>query len=490
MLNNLLNSNTLLKALIVFTAAEVFSLAAYEFNDLNWLLLPIFIILGIWLINKSSRWIIYLPLAEIAWGSLGRSFAWDLGGFDLSLRMLIFLLLTFWWLIHWQQYRKIYSARNTYLKIWLFAIIMIIYGAVLGTINGYSLTNVFNDANGYYALIYFLYWLPIYKSEWLSDIVAIITAAAIVVAVKTIIIFHLFTHNYFFANLQYLYIWLRDTRVGELTPLAENYWRIFFQSHIYVALVWLLGIVNLTITKSKLFTWPQFIIWSVLFSAVLVSLSRSIWLALFIFLIIWLIVGFRQWWSSDNKGKKFVLIIASVFSSVVIIFLVLFIPPNGPINLSNIFTSRINSPNEAAASSRMVLLPVMLNSIKQHPLIGSGFGKELQFATKDPRQLAVVSQQGYYQTYAFEFGWLDAWLKMGFFGLLSLLYLIWTIVKNGLKYWRQEKGDSEIYALLAVGGIFLTVTHFFTPYLNHPLGLGFVSLAGVILAQHDTKSYN
>ena len=93
---------------------------------------------------------------------------------------------------------------------------------------------------------------------------------------------------------------------------------------------------------------------------------------------------------------------------------------------------------------------------------------------------------GEFTTFAFEWGYLDLWYKMGILGPLAYLGLIGSIL---LTLWRAIKNQSEmILSGINIRGlslglfaalIALTVVHFFTPYLNHPLGIGFIILSSI-----------
>jgi hypothetical protein len=127
---------------------------------------------------------------------------------------------------------------------------------------------------------------------------------------------------------------------------------------------------------------------------------------------------------------------------------------------------------DAAAESRWNLLPVLMKKIGQTPILGSGFGATVTYKTEDPRILAQ-NPSGLYTTYAFEWGWLEHWIKFGILGIPVMLWLLLSVA------WRTWKTDGEwwiragfVSSLAALG-----VIHVFTPYLNHPLGFGFLLAA-------------
>ena len=104
----------------------------------------------------------------------------------------------------------------------------------------------------------------------------------------------------------------------------------------------------------------------------------------------------------------------------------------------------------------------------------SGFGSVVTYRTNDPRILSS-SPNGLYTTYAFEWGWLDVWLKLGFLGLLAYIILFLKIITDGLKI------NKSLSLSLTVGLLVLMAVNIFSPYINHPLGIGYLVMAICIM---------
>ena len=113
----------------------------------------------------------------------------------------------------------------------------------------------------------------------------------------------------------------------------------------------------------------------------------------------------------------------------------------------------------------------MIIKIKEHPILGSGFGAQVSYRSSDPRVLAQ-NPDGLYTTYAFEWGWLEHWIKFGIIGFGLMIVIVWRLGERILK---TPAPDWMRYGLFA-SLIALAVTHIFTPYLNHPLGLGYLMM--------------
>jgi O-antigen ligase len=149
-------------------------------------------------------------------------------------------------------------------------------------------------------------------------------------------------------------------------------------------------------------------------------------------------------------------------------------------NAATVLSDRATQTNESAIGSRWALLPELWSSILDAPLLGSGFGKTVTYYSSDPRVL-LNNPTGEYTTYAFEWGWLDIWLKLGLLGLISYLWLIvMQIIKIGR--FRGEFKPLSRLSLLAILAT-LTTVHIFTPYINHPLGIGMILLAIVFISE-------
>lgn len=149
----------------------------------------------------------------------------------------------------------------------------------------------------------------------------------------------------------------------------------------------------------------------------------------------------------------------------------------GGSGISQTVGSRLQNPTtEAAGGARLKLLPELWKEIEESPVIGQGFGKQVTYSSFLPDRIAQGNPEGQITSYAFEWGYLDMWLKIGAVGLA--IYLLFL----GQIFWRVWK----IPNLGVLGGLVaLVALNITSPYLNHPLGIGYVILSFLSLRDYE-----
>jgi len=211
-------------------------------------------------------------------------------------------------------------------------------------------------------------------------------------------------------------------------------------------------------------------------------MSRSFWLAFAFTAGVMAVISFRK--KISLYLKALVYTGAALGLSLLLILVVVKFPyPNPQTGLSAAaLSARLDfSSGEAAISSRWSLLPNLWQSINDSLFWGKGFGASVSYFSQDPRVLSL-NPSGWYTTYAFEWAYLDTWLKLGLFGLIAYFAWLIVLIVDLLKKMR-EHGKMLPAAILA-GLIFLMVVNIFTPYLNHPLGFGFLIFSSCFIKKN------
>lgn len=476
-------------------AAEGLSFLAFVYPKIS---LPVLLLAGIatfWISLQRLEWGLYILFGELFIGSRGHLLE---TGF-ISLRLVIFVAVFMAWVstIVIQRPKAEESpfyhgiprfARNDKIGVmyWLL-LIVVAMGVLIGYLDGNGLRNVFFDANGYlYLLILPAVLAGIRTREAVESLFKILAAAILVIAAKTLILFLWFTYG--FAEVAVVYHWIIERDIGEITGIVGSASRIFMQSQFWA----LVGIFiftlpfplpsregNLEKGSSPLVGEVRWGVrgWLVISAAllsVILSLSRSFWLggmAAGIFVVAVVIFRYReQFRSLVRLGGILILIVALELGGLYVI------TRYASGNISESVASRIGNPvQEAAGGARLLLLPELLKEIKRAPLWGSGFGKEVTYKSYLPDRIRPDNPDGEITSFAFEWGYLDTMLKVGLIGLLVYLFFIARIFKLGWKKLSIIDYRLSILGILS-GLVALVVLNITTPYLNHPLGIGYLIL--------------
>lgn len=471
---------------VIFIIFDGLSFLAYQNNFTHivlFLLLALIVLIAAW---YKLEYGLYIMLGELFIGSQGHLLSLDTPILNFSLRMVIFLMVILIWLGKILSGRELdfFSRKNKFLIIYCLLFIAILAGALNGLLNN-SWNNAFFDLNGWIFFLAAPIFFSIINSEKIvKNILAILFSAVCFISVKTLIVLVVFAHPGL-VNISIFYNWLRDSRMGEITYVIGSFYRIFFQAQIYALIGFFISFVLLLQKDKLLLLKPTvyFLRLTVLLSstALIACLSRSFWVG-------WLggffiLLGALAYKYQYGIAKIFKIVVAVIIVAVLEIGF-LYVITN---NLSNnLIKNRLeNVTEEAAGMSRLSQFKPLWSSVSRHWLLGAGFGKTVTYYSRDPRILAK-SPTGYYETYAFEWGYLDIWLKIGFFGLMIYLFLYYAVVKEGLKI--LAKQSQVVILAFLISLISLLITSIFSPYLNHPLGIGFLLLLSAYINYYSKQN--
>ncbi|MBU1165054.1 O-antigen ligase family protein [Patescibacteria group bacterium] len=471
---------------ILFVILEALSLLVF-FNPLfNALIFLAIVLVTLVLSIKNLQYGLLIILTELFIGGKGYLFAINFGQTSISIRMGLFLAILGVWL--YKEYidrHNLISKYSSLIKkngLLLTAYCLLLISIAYGIING-LLKNNFNlayfDFNSWFFFALFLIFIQSINLDLLKKVTSILLASVTWVSLKTIIVLYLFSHRFVIIG-DGFYKWLRDTGVGEITHIQDDIFRVFFQSHIFVLIGFfvLLTLFVYSIKDKQIFAkskWSNQLFILTLFTilvstTLLISQSRSFWVAGLVTFF-----GALIFYLFKLKLKRNIIIGLLVFILILGIFdsvAIWLITQSSSIELLMARSTEVTT--EAASSSRINQLQPIFAEIKKAPLLGHGFGKTVTYKSADPR---IVSQNpdGMYTTYAFEWGYLDTWLEIGLIGLLIYLILIGLLILYGLKLYKTSGHKTLILGLL-LGLTSLVIANVFTPYLNHPLGIGYVLL--------------
>jgi O-antigen ligase len=440
--------------------------------------------LSIWKLELG----LLIAFTELIVGSHGHLFSLEW----FSIRMAIFVAVILAWIVRVAIKRSQYRYDDARLYPWLLLGLAVAVGGIIGWARGNELINVFNDMNAYF---YALYLLPMLSINWVAtkkrQLLQVLSAGVTWLIVETLALLYVFSHASEGLE-EILYTFFRDARIAELTRVSGDIFRVFLQSQFWV-IVGLFVLISLCVLmwQRKQDRWLIYIGLVGAMATIVISMSRSFWLGVFVgilaalaFLVNKKIFKFIPAWKSF-VGRVMIVGSAAVVSILLLWGIIAFpFPDNlGAGGLGSLLADRATELDEAAARSRWNLVEPMMLQIKKLPFTGSGFGTVLEYESEDPR---VVALGGTAETYAFEWGWLDIWLKMGFLGILSF---VWLFVFYVLSLWNSAKKGNAGWLMVAFlrSVVALFVLHIFTPFLNHPIGLGFLIFLIPFLTPSEVK---
>lgn len=428
---------------------------------------------------------ILIAFSELFANSHGHLVAYDVNGFSFSSRMAIFLAVMAAWSLSVVTRRVRLSFRDSRLSLFTPLFLAVSVGFGIGFIL-HDPTTAFRDGNAY---LYLAYLFPILTVKWDGDsrrrLLQVLAASAAWVSLLTLGLLYVFTH---FPEwmLGAVYTFVRDTRTGELTKMAGNIFRIFLQAQFSVVvfgffLAPFLFLRDIPERVTRMVT----LLLLVVASVVIISLSRSFWVGMLAGAFVFLVLKIVDGWPGRTVTWKAVasIAMASAGACVLLMGIVLFPLPYrvGRVgDLAGLVSDRTTDVSDVAISSRWNLLPPLMTKIWEHPALGNGFGQEITFKTDDPRARAI-NPDGTWTTYSLEWGWLELWLKMGLLGPLSFAFLFLGLMRGLLPSIRTSQSWIGIGFISSLAMLY--ATHTFSPYLNHPLGLGLLLFAVPFLKQ-------
>lgn len=503
-INKIFKSNYFTYTILFSVLTLIFSFISYSYQDFNNIAFFVYVILFSFIAYKNLKAGMLIVLAELIIGSKGYILFFTTSGFQVSLRIAFFVILFSIWLskllvdlinnkfsnskstntINYFSFRK-----SRFFKYYFIFFVILFFTFILGILGGNGFSDAFFDMNGFLFLLYLLPFYDLFKNEDdYYDLLSTCLASILILISFTLFSLWIFSHiNPFY--LSNLYNWLFDFGISEVTNMSYGFYRIFMQSQIYISgtIIFLVSIFAYKFSYSKvkiknlLDKESLFIILLVLASvSTILSFSRSFWVGIIVSFVSIFIILFIIRNKKTRLFYSFFRTSLLILTSFVLAYGFIFIFTNFPQGSSSSFTSELNKrlsnpTKEAAGSSRMNMLKPLYEEIKDNFIVGGGFGYKITYESADPTNIAN-NVGAMYTTYALEWGYFDTLLKFGIFGFLIFIYFILALLYLSIKNINKIKNeDNRIVAFgLTLVFLFILVVNFFTPYLNHPLGIGFI----------------
>lgn len=472
---------TIMASVILLSAATHFTPIAHM--AVFWVLIVATLLFSLWRLQFG----VLIAFGELLVGSLGHLFTVNIHGFALSLRLGIFLAVFLAWCIRALRTRKTLLTHP--LVLWYAAFVFVLaVGIVNGLLHHNTLGNIFYDVNGFlYLGLVPVFFDGIRTRHDIARMLHVFWAGIIVVTFESLALLSLFAHRY--GASRELYRWVRDTRLFEVTNLGDNFYRVFSPAQLFAMCGFFLALSVLVFCRElqKRERSGYFVLLFLSGLTVVLGLSRSFWLGMLVTGIVFLVVTARRKLLTWNAVLRAAVITVVMLAAQLALLLSTvnfpyFLHRPGALPTLAFLEERTTSPEDVAIASRYDLLVPMFKTIARHPLLGTGFGTTVTFHTHDPRSQLV--NQGIRTTFAFEWGYLDFWIKIGLSGLIIFLLLLWKISQLLLSTARRTLDRQCLAVLLGLsfGVLAIVVTHTTSPYLNNPLGLGFLAYGSAVAA--------
>lgn len=514
---NFLQPKLILKICLFCLLIYVLSFLGYLLPILNNIIFWLIIIITFALTIKRLEYGIFIVLTELFIGIKGYLFSFSFGDrFVLSIRIALFAIVFLIWLFKKSSIFKAGKYNFVYTKFFVpFAVltIFLVIGCSTGIINGNFFKNIFFDVNGYFYLaLAFPLFDIIHNRIKVRKLIQYLVAGALAVSILTLYISIGFTimhqdarpgiadikstektleeeqagefmisHSIFakqelqsrefFRQLDtpkpYIYRWTQDTGLGEISYLTGPFFRFFSAGQLYSALIFIFLLAKLLLDQKIEFKKNIFLVFvlTVCGLSTFVGFSRSLWIGLVIALI-YLLFHLPQ-----KRALKIALYATGA------IFLIIIISGTLLPQVYDLVGDRVSSifqpKTEAAASNRANVLAPALSKIKQHPILGSGFGTTIEYES------VAFEKYGTVRVFSFEWAYLDTTIEIGILGLLAYFWFLFTIFKEGYK--TQDPENKKLIICFLSGVILIIITNITTPFLNHPLGIGFILITATAI---------
>lgn len=430
---------------------------------------------------------IYFSLIKIEYGFLFLIFEFLIGHeghlFELaglSLRLSLFLTVMLIWFIQKIIDKKerrffVQFLKSPDLAMFLVFFFVIILGLFQGMIAHDPIFAIKDFINYSYLFLIFPFIDIFKKQDFFKNVFKMSQASVIGLSILTIIVFILFVTNLTQVHDQF-YWWWRSVVIGKATDTGNGFFRIVSSAHLLILPLFLIFLSFLIENKKKFKDkYKKYLIYLSVGASLmlLINFSRAYFLGILIGLIFLLKgINWQRW---------------LIFSCLIIFLLVaefglLFGLVSGGAALQGLgfFKDRIStilSPDQEISSlTRMTILPVLINMIKESPIFGQGLGATVEYTD------LLTGQDK--TTFHLDWGYLEIWVELGLFGLIAYALLLISIFYQGwqtIKKLKNHVFEKRLVIGLLAGLASLIIASLTGPFLFHPIGIFYLVLTAAII---------
>ena len=315
-----------------------------------------------------------------------------------------------------------------------------------GMIRGYPISDIVFSSQGYlYLLMFFPFTLFINTTEKAKIALHIFNKAAFFLALFSIGIFVAFSArpslysviNPLLMNLEYGHLSMRYGLPS-----------VFFKTSPYMAIAFIHELYKY-VSLSNERTFFSIIRMFILLVGCLTTMTMGIWVSLVFGILV--VISF----SNGSKKLAALLLTIVVGIAVTLIFSEF---------LSSALVNRISRTDSSYIIKSNQLL-TMINVWFENMLFGKGFGVRILF----------ISEIATREMAKFELFWLELLVNMGILGFISYVYIILKNLFVGLKSCRKlNLREATHVKSIIIGLLMLCIISSMNPFLNNPIGLGYL----------------
>jgi len=459
-------------AVALYTCLRLFSFVSYE-HTTGQTIIGVFLI-GCFLVLCTKK----LPLAWVVLvGELlldGSGHFFEIQG--LILRTWFLGIFGIVWFVRAITYKTFFTSipRNVQKGMIVMGIVLM-WSIINGFLNQHSTMNILQDGMLY---VFFLLLFP--ASEFRQTLrdysPALIKGYLIGTAFFSLITFSIYASG--IGTLpDIFYHWFRNVASGKITDLGNNFFRVVLPEHLLLIPI-ILIVTAFLIQKPKEKT-----LWVLLLSGLFVltlNFSRIYIIALFAGI---LILGIKETFS---RWAKIAFAIPLIFVSI--FFSLHLLASHGQSLGLELLGFKVNGVttmrDDPSGAIRLAILPVAIDTIKQHPWLGNGLGTTITYV--DPTMNVSTTRT------QFDFGYLEMLAELGIVGTIIFLFFLGSILFPVARYaWGSQKKiyhNQTLMRGILAGSCALFVINLTTPALFQGFGILFFIFAIVMTIPENDET--
>lgn len=391
--------------------------------------------------NSKLHFLAVLILLELVLGGAGRVIVFG----PITVRYILFLVAILYFVIRVFQ-NNLKLEKNIFILPVVVYFFFYVISIMNGINRGYPLSDIALSSQGYlYLLMFFPFTLFINTTIKAEVAFSIFNKFSILIALLSIGIFIAFALDpTFYDSINPV---LLNLEYGHLS-VRYGLPSVFFKTSPYMALAFIHEL-NIFVNIPDKRNFSAITRMMILLVASLITLTMGIWISLVIGVL--LVIFFSK--GSQRVG-------AIVLTSIFGVFLL-------SVFFDFIISALINrfSRTDSSYIIKSDQLLTMLNVWSENLFFGKGFGVRLTFVTDVATRVMVK----------FELFWLELLVNMGLVGFVSYVYIIAKNFFFGLKSCQKlDLREETLVKSLIIGLIVLSVITSVNPFLNNPIGLGYL----------------